>query len=372
MTEQGDVESAPRESSSAFAAERRSLILRELRLHRSIQTRGIADRLAVSTMTIRRDLKALEDGGHLERVHGGAVAVTEGRPSRARPAPIATIGVVVPSATYYFPDVLRGVRAAAAAEGFRVVLAISDYSRARERDLISRLVHRGVDGLLVTPSDHASQDPDTFSLLEGSGLPAVVMERSLEGSGLEGVIDSVRCDHAVGARLAVEHLVAIGRQRIALAARPSATAALVEVGYRAAVRAADLEPVEIAIPVASESGDVRQEGIRRVLAAVERHEVDAVLVLPDEVAISLVDMAEDRGVGVPGDLAVIGYDDEVAAMGGTPVTAIAPPRFEVGRAAAMLCLRQVLARLRRERAIPCSRIELSPELRVRPTTWSTA
>src|SRR5690606_22704199 len=133
--------------------------LRELRVHGALRTEEFAARVAASGMTIRRDLADLEGAGLLRRVHGGAIAPGErGALSQTR-SPVATIGIVVPSAAYYFPEVIRGARRVLGEAGARLVLAVSDYSPEREREQIRRLLAREVDGLLVTPSAHAADDP---------------------------------------------------------------------------------------------------------------------------------------------------------------------------------------------------------------------
>jgi DNA-binding LacI/PurR family transcriptional regulator len=78
----------------------------------------------------------------------------------------------------------------------------------------------------------------------------------------------------------------------------------------------------------------------------------------------LVQQLADAGITVPGDCSVVAYDDVVAALGSTPLTAIAPPKAEVGRLAAEL----LLERLRGPAGRPPRRITVLPELKVRGST----
>ncbi|WP_434810557.1 substrate-binding domain-containing protein [Microbacterium sp. bgisy189] len=69
------------------------------------------------------------------------------------------------------------------------------------------------------------------------------------------------------------------------------------------------------------------------------------LVHTDADAVLLVDLALDRGLRVPQDLAIVAYDDEIASLARIPLTAIAPPKLDLGETA----VRMALARLRRDR-----------------------
>lgn len=351
-------------------AERRARLLRELRVHGAVRTEEFAAAIGASGMTIRRDLADLERAGLLRRVHGGAVAAAERSVAPMASAPVATIGMVVPSASYYFPDVIRGARSALGAAGARLVLAVSDYSPVREREQIERLLSRGVDGLLVTPAAHATDESATYELLARARARAavVILERSVDGSPWHGVLDTVRCDHTVGGALAAEHLVATGCRRIAVATRTGPTAPLVREGVGRALDAAGLRTELVPLPRTAAPPAELQHSLLELVDRARAKALDGVIVLPDEVAIGLVDVAEDAGLRVPEDLAVVAYDDEVAALGATPLTAVAPPREEVGDTGAQLCLRRVLERMRGSTPRAPSRIELSPELRTRATT----
>jgi DNA-binding LacI/PurR family transcriptional regulator len=135
-----------------------------------------------------------------------------------------------------------------------------------------------------------------------------------------------------------------------------------------AVAAAGMAAEMLTLPPADAPSAALHETVRDLIERVRSGSVDGVVVVPDEVAIGLVDAAEDAGIAVPDELAVVAYDDEVAALCVTPLTAVAPPRREVGDMGAQLCLRRVLSRLRASAPTAWSRIELSPVLRIRATT----
>lgn len=344
-------------------SERHQAILREIELRGGLTVTDFASRFRVSAMTIRRDLLELENEGVLERVHGGAVRRRAPRDKGI----IATIGFIVPSARYYFPGIIAGAKIAAAEVNARLVLGISDYSAETERHQIRRLLERGVDGLVVTPSDSYRRDPATYRLLAEAEPPTIVMERSLIDAPADILLGAVRTDHAHGAKVAMRHLVDVGRSRIALGVRHGPTAEPLSDGYRRAL--ADLlpgaEPIELEIARVERSAAEQRASLSAAVDACIAQDLDGLVVLPDEAAISLVDLAVDRGLRVPDDLAVVAYDDEVASLAEVPITAVAPPKADVGAIAVRTCFERIT---RGERVIggPAhARIDLLPTLTVR-------
>ncbi|MFE5688751.1 substrate-binding domain-containing protein, partial [Streptomyces sp. NPDC056512] len=85
-------------------------------------------------------------------------------------------------------------------------------------------------------------------------------------------------------------------------------------------------------------------------------------------ALMLVQSLRDGGVRVPEDCSVIAYDDVVAGLGSTPLSAVSPPKAEVGRAAAEMLLRRLGGQAPASRGGPARRLELLPTLKVRGST----
>ncbi|MFI1583640.1 substrate-binding domain-containing protein [Embleya sp. NPDC020630] len=357
-----------------LAEQRQELILRTARERGSVKVVEIAEELGVSLVTVRRDVTALVASGLLARVHGGATlpharpaAPTPGRPpANGHDGP--TIGMLVPSATYYFPEVVRGARDAVEAIGGRLVLGISRYLPAEDRDQVDQLLRGGVDGLLLTPS-RAPGPGGEDAWMGHLPVPVVLVERRAEiGSGLEH-LDRVASDHALGAAQAVRRLGTLGHRRILLVARlGSPTTPAVHAGYTAAMAALGLtppDPAGVETPHPGEDADGFDRAVTRVIEAARTGAATAALVHNDQDALLLVSRLRAAGLDVPGDLALIAYDDEVAALADPPLSAIAPAKHEVGRVAVEL----LAARLADgdEGRAP-RHISLVPRLRLRATT----
>ncbi|WP_052422958.1 substrate-binding domain-containing protein [Nonomuraea candida] len=369
--------------------ERRARLLELLRLRGVVRVNELATELDVSVITIRRDIALLSSQGLIRRVRGGAalqsgpVAETLPAGEPARPAereePRLTVGMVVPSLDYYWPDVIRGVREAAAASGARIVLRGATYQAADERRQLARLVEAGgLDGLLVAPTTTGDDGEELVRWLRGTGVPVVLVERAAAVGDHREAMESVVSDHAFGAAMAVRHLAALGHRRVGLiTTRQSPTSPHVRRGWRQACEELGL-PLGTAhdgdgrggagVPDA-DTVDQRDPGwakaLDEVLDQCVASRTTALLVHSDPEAISLVERCRERGLRVPGDLAVVAYDDEVAELCDPPLTAVRPPKAAVGRAAfAMLAAR--LADPDPER--PTHRMIVEPRLIVRSSS----
>lgn len=383
-----------------IATERREAILRELRLRGSLSVAEFAPRVGASPITLRRDLAALEVAGRLRRVHGGAttvqptdaaqpalerttrqLAATFGLSPRtpADPSVVATIGMIVPTRHYYFAALVEGAQSAARLAGVRLMLGISEYNEAEEVRMFERMLALGLDGLLVTPSRPAVAESPLRPLIEAADVPVTVVERVWEFPTARHIVHAVRSDHRAGGELAARHLAELGHRRLGIVTGDNPHVDQIEAGFRAA--AAD---AGCAVHRARLDGDPPEDTARGgdgadPMAAARRCVADALaagvtglLVHPDEHAMRVVQAALERGVAVPGELSVVAYDDEVAALGELPLTAVSPPKRALGFSAIDACLRAIAHAAPAVEDFPAQRVRLLPTLTVRSTTGPVA
>ncbi len=329
-------------------SQRQDRILAELRVRGSLSATDFAEREDISPMTVRRDLAELAERGLVRRVHGGAVSVDTAPTTgiRHRPAPrtapdderaLFTLGLVMPDSGYYFPKIVAGVAERTAALGGRVVLGVSRYDAEREREQIERLVANGVDGLLVTPS--IADAYATLELLDGLSIPVVVVERAVAEAPVGYALESVRSDHEAGAAIALRHLADLGHRRIGLAAFDTPTSPQLFRGHARAVEQLGLE--KDAVVEIIDDADRVSEQTRSFLERCMATGTTAVLVHSDQYAVEFVDGALQAGISIPGDLSIVAYDDEVASLAAVPLSAVAPPKHDVGRFAATACFERI-------------------------------
>lgn len=355
-----------------FSVQRHERLLNELRRHGSVRVRELARELGVSELTIRRDIAELAERNLVTRVHGGATLPQASHASRPRRAETGfTVGMVVPSLDFYWPPIVAGARAAAAALGVSVQLRGSSYDPDEDRRQITRLVEaRQVQGLLLAPSLAGERADEMVDWIGHLPVPAVLVEREpRRWTPTPRQIEWVRSDHALGLQIAVHHLHANGHRRLGLLlSRGSPTSGYLLRGWRTACADLGIDDALVVRESMARGRPGHREVIHGILAECRRQRISALIVHSDPDALSVAQWCAEHGVAIPGDLALVSYDDEVAHLAEPPLTAIRPPKHHVGRLAVELMVSRLLDGERR----PSQRILVAPELVVRGSSLPSA
>ncbi|MGW0732301.1 substrate-binding domain-containing protein [Streptomyces sp. NPDC002851] len=337
---------------------RRQRIVAAVRSRGEVRLAHLCAELEVSAVTLRRDVEQLEQDGKVRRGHGVVRPVlparaVNGEAVSGSSAPDGeTVALVVPERHTYLYDALHGARSALERSGLRIALHIAPQVPGAERPLVEAALANGARGLILAPRwrGAAEQEAD-YDWLARLDVPTVLMERRPRAGSALHAVDSVCTDHWYGTHLAVEHLVALGHRRIVLAARDdSPTGRAIRTAF-ADIAAARPEVEDWTVALTSHAaGDGSAggpaSGGARVgpldLAALLRERAATAAVLHADVdALMLVQGLMADGMRVPEDCSVVAYDDVLAALGSPPLTAVAPPRAEIGRTAAELLLHRL-------------------------------
>ncbi|OIH94455.1 LacI family DNA-binding transcriptional regulator [Curtobacterium sp. MCBA15_001] len=272
----------------------------------------------------------------------------------------STVGLIVlDGGNPFFTDVARGAEDAAMSKGLAVLIGNSDESTERERTYIDLFEERRVAGLLVSP---AGDDLARLARLRDQGTAVVLVDRRADDEHFA----SVSVDDVAGGRIAVEHLLAIGRRRIAYVGGPFGIRQVVDrhAGALAAVTAAGAS-----LEVLRTTSLSVLEG-RRIGEALQRRPAaerpDAVFAANDLIAVGLEQAFIMRGsVAVPEEIAIVGYDDIAFAEAAVvPLTSVRQPAQDLGRQAIELLVRQVDG----GSDLELDHVEFTPELVVRQST----
>jgi LacI family transcriptional regulator/LacI family repressor for deo operon, udp, cdd, tsx, nupC, and nupG len=245
-----------------------------------------------------------------------------------------TIGMVLASISDPFMGrVVEGVEQVAIGAGFNVFISTSQNDRQREMAVIEMLQKRRVDGIIVIASHVFDQYPRFFG---HSKVPIVIINEQEPWETMHFVtVDDV---HA--AQVAVEHLLALGHHRVGYVGvtnRPKSNQYRLK-GYQSALEASGiaLDPALIVTSHTSEDHAKRGEASLEPLLAAG---ATAVFCFNDTTAIGLLAACYKRGLCVPDDLSIIGFDDiDIAAYTIPPLTTIRQPRFELGQRAMRMML----------------------------------
>jgi LacI family transcriptional regulator len=271
-----------------------------------------------------------------------------------------TVGVVVLDlANPFFAEMARGAEEVLMKRGYVLMVCSSDESTEQERRYLSALEEHRVDGLLITP---AERDLSGLRALTGRGIPTVLLDRDGEGVGLCSVtVDDVR-----GGELAAAHLLALGHKQVAFVNGPTTIRQCADRrrGARRAYKKLGLRAGdglwEIGVPALS----VEQGERAASLLLARKPRPTAVMCANDLLALGVLKGLAGAGVGVPQEIALVGYDDVAwASMLSPPLTSVRQPKYELGAAAATLLLEEAEGAGHEHRAV-----RFEPELVVRASS----
>jgi LacI family transcriptional regulator len=253
-----------------------------------------------------------------------------------------TIAGIIPDITNpFYPWFERGIQDVAAAHGYDLLAYNTDGHAENERKAL-RVARQGrVDGL-VFMAFHVG--PDDLKPLVDDGVGVVMLGGTDEVWGPAG-IDSLSIDNVLSAEAAVEHLLALGHTRIAMISGVAGTPPReyrVQ-GYRQALAAHDVPAEEQLIRTGEFTEDGGYEATVELLRLSPRP--TAIFAANDLMAIGALRALREAGVAVPGEMAVVGFDDIPAAAHVHPaLTTVAQFPLALGRSAAEMLFDRLLGR----------------------------
>jgi LacI family transcriptional regulator len=300
----------------------------------------VAKRAGVSPMTVSRVVNGTGPvsptlRSRVERAlaETGYIPNTVARNLRTRRTD--AIALVLPDMTNpFFTTLAHGVEGAAREADISLLLANSDEREDEERRLVTMLLQRQVDGLLIAPAGNGEA---TVRLCREHDVPLVVVDRRPQAPG----VDVVRADAEGGAKELGRLLVSLGHRRVAvLSGPPSVPTAVDRVAgfHRALVDEAGLPPPQVMYGAFS-----IESGHAMALSVVQAPlRPTALFAANNFIAIGVLHALEEQGLRVPDDVAVVGFDDLPPAMVTFPfLTVAAQPALEMGRRAVAVLLDRV-------------------------------
>ncbi|MFJ8848772.1 LacI family DNA-binding transcriptional regulator [Streptomyces sp. NPDC102437] len=239
-----------------------------------------------------------------------------------------TLGLVISDVLNpYFTELARFVEEEARALGYSVIIGNADERPQLQDHHVRTLLDRRIDGLLVSPADG---DSPLMTEVARAGTPMVFVDRWMPGVD----VPVVRADGRHAIRDLVAHLYALGRRRLAIIAGPAATTTGDErvEAFREALRAHELGLPEVYIGQGDFQADSGRRVTERFLALPEPPEI--VFAADNLMALGALDAIRAAGLRVPQDIGLAAFDDiPWFVHTDPPITAIAQPTGELGRAA---------------------------------------
>ena len=302
--------------------------------------KDLARQLGVSIATVSRALRSSPEIGQemQERVKSLAKELNY------RPNPFArslrhespkVIGVVVPNlVSHYYSAVLDGIEQQAASRGYSVLSANSHEDSASEVRAIDNFIDLHVEGIIACLAQDTT-DYSHFQEIASMGIPLVFFGRTC----LPELFSSVKANGDEAAYEATRHLIQTGSRRIAFVGGPNHLDMVVrrKHGYLEALREAHIPIDRTLVACGKIDFDVASAAVRSLLERPDR--ADAILAFNDIITFAAFNTISQMGLSIPGDVALIGFTDDVHAEYVTPrLSAIADQSTLMGETACRLLL----------------------------------
>ncbi len=310
---------------------------------RRITIKDIARELDMSTSTVSRALSDHSDVSAETR----KLVMDLAERLEYQPDPIAVslrqnrtnvIGVIVPQIiNRFFSKSISGIQEVARQHGYRVMITQSDESLELEKENIVTMLNSRVDGLVVALSRQTS-DINHFNRVLESAIPLVFFDRVDETAETSRVI----IDDYEASYNAVKHLIEQGCKRIANVAGPQNLVNSKKrlQGYKDALADHGLSVNEDLLVFSDYHTDRVRKITDHYLNLKERP--DAIFAINDAFAIEMISYLKKRNVRIPGDIAIVGFNNEVVGeFVDPPLTSVDSPAHELGKEAANLLLSHI-------------------------------
>ncbi|MEL0537248.1 ribose utilization transcriptional repressor RbsR [Staphylococcus debuckii] len=269
-----------------------------------------------------------------------------------RGSKIKLIGVLLPSLTNPFFSTIMQSMAQNKPEDVDLFFLTTTGKELESN--IKQLVERGMDGLIIGRLIEHPESLDTY--LKKRSVPYVVLDQSED----HGFTDIIRTDEEAGGQLAAEHLIQLGHHNLAIVAPHQMMANMKDrvQGFMTYCRDHQLsEPLFI-------QTELSKAGGASIVPAILESGATAVFAINDEMAIGMMRGLADRGLSVPEDLSIVGYDDIDFARYMIPsLTTVAQPMEDIGA----LALTLIMKKIQNPDSNP-EKVELPNKLVIRETT----
>lgn len=286
------------------------------------------DMSSVSPETLGRIQQAVRDLGYVPNRSAQALKTNR----------TMTVACIVPDITNpFYPSLLRGIQTVLETENYDVIAINTDGTPERERHFLQWLREGRVDGVIGV--FWTARAPD-FAPLVAAGMPVVRIE-STKKTGGSLAIDDIFVDGRSAAHEVTKYLVAKGHRHIGMIAGHGGPESVRVEGYQTALAETGLPARIVVDDLFTEEG-----GFRAALALIDSDvRPTAIFAANDLMAIGAMQAIRERGLSIPGDIAVVGFDDISASkLVSPPLTTIAQFQSTIGMTAAEILVERLSGR----------------------------
>ncbi|WP_078409871.1 LacI family DNA-binding transcriptional regulator [Priestia abyssalis] len=300
----------------------------------------------ISTRTRNKVLKVMDE---LKYYPSAAASTLTGKSTR-------TLGLLMPNiANPFYSELARNMEDRADELGYSVIVCSTDYKEEREQKYVSLFLRKQVDGFIITSGFN---NVGLIKELIDQQIPIILVAYNISQFSL----NTVSVDDYIGGYQATAHLAELGHQRIAVITETVQSSVDRIRGYHNALKDYELvydEDLCIEIAATVANGEKATEQFLKL-----KEPPTAIFAFNDILALGAMEAVRKRGLSIPEDISIIGFDDTLlASYSNPPLTTIAQPLEDIGDQAIDLIVAEIEGKKR-----AAQRIMLLPELVVRKST----
>ncbi|NLC65687.1 MAG: LacI family transcriptional regulator [Clostridium sp.] len=247
-----------------------------------------------------------------------------------------TIGILVPDiSNQFYPEVVRGAEDVANIYDYNIILCNSDSDISKEKEYIRVLKEKMVDGMLYMSS---SLDDEIIELIDELKMKTVLIETKAPGNKFP----SVTIDNIKAAYDATKYLLDKGNKKIGYIGIKKDKSNAVSLRYDGYVRALKENNIDLDNKRTYFGGMKVSDGYNGINVILESSEIDAVFCASDEIAMGAINALRDKGISVPDDVDVIGFNDiDLAAIFYPKITTISQPMYDMGSVGMRMLIKNI-------------------------------
>lgn len=315
-----------------------------------------AKELNVARLTVAHGYTDLKKRGLVVQHRGKGTFVSGNNVDRRK-----VVGVLIPDiARGVYAKFMKGIEDVLYEKDYNLLLCNTEDSFKKQNEYVDILIEKGISGVVIVPIyDNKNYKKNTFAIegLNNKGIPVVQLDRFVEPG-----LDYVTSDNEDGAYTLVRYLLEKGHKKIGAIRTALCSSVLQRLeGYRKAIIGYGFEFDEGLIKqVVGRDKLICSPAIDAFLAMKPRP--TAIFAINDLIAINALSALKEKGLRVPGDVAVVGYDNlELARFCSVPLTTMAQPVIEMGRCSARI----LISKMEKKAKFKPQHVVLKSELVVR-------
>jgi len=271
------------------------------------------------------------------------------------------IGLMLPNITNpFFPQVVRGVEEVALENNYVVIFCSFEEQFQKESQYFQLLDNRWIDGIIFSGVTGDKEEKEYIQNIQKRGIPIVFIDRGIEGH----FSNLVAIDNEEATFKGTRYLLELGHKRIGFVNGPGEVKLFAKrlEGYKRALQESGLEFDKDLVVEGKQNPGVAEQAVKQFLS--QKKPPTAIFATSDLVAIALLREVQNRGLGVPEDISIMGFDNvPLASLTSPSLTTVAQPIYKMGVEATKLLIDHIEKKETTKR-----KIILDTELVIREST----